>query len=476
MQQGHPDAAVWLNNYARLYVEQGRFQEAEPLADRAVAISDRGMAPSWVRFETYSLRATISWHLHHRDDAIADIERAMELAEQARSQSAGAEQERAGAFARFSGAFELMVAWQVELGDAAKALAAMERGRARSLLDEMNMGGAELQIGLSAAEREQVRRREGELQRRIAELEKRFSLAIQQPDAAATGAPSTHEAELAEARQALYDHYRDQRSTSPVYRNLLAVGAGPPRLSQIRRRLVREDGLVLAYLLGEKGGYLLSIGPKETRLTALAVDAQAAKVLGIEPGPLTAGRFRAVCSNDAHTGVVEQLARPDAAPATAARLAVLYNLLISAADRKAIAAGEVKRLIVVPDGPLALLPFEALVVERASGIRYLLDAGPPIVYAPSATVLYNLADRPPAPVQAGAAEQPVLTVADPVYGGAASPSAKPIERLAARSRYSAVGGALADLPYSGEESSWVAEAFKKRQIIFPAGRACFTIN
>ena len=60
------------------------------------------------------------------------------------------------------------------------------------------------------------------------------------------------------------------------------------------------------------------------------------------------------------------------------------------AEREAILNGELKRLIVVPDGPLAYLPYEALVVERAADPVYLLDVGPPIAYGPSATILYNL--------------------------------------------------------------------------------------
>ena len=52
-----------------------------------------------------------------------------------------------------------------------------------------------------------------------------------------------------------------------------------------------------------------------------------------------------------------------------------------------------KQLVVIPDGPLALLPFETLIVEPGESPKYLLDVGPPILYAPSATVLLNLAAR-----------------------------------------------------------------------------------
>jgi CHAT domain-containing protein len=387
----------------------------------------------------------------------------MDLAEQQRGQSGGAEQERAQHFSRFSGAFERMVSWQVELGDTAEALAAIERGRARSLLDDMNLGGAELQIGRPAAEREQLRKREAELKAKIAELEQAAN------DTATDDAKRQKlQTQLSDARAQLYDHFRQERSTSPVYRNLLSVSAGPPRLSQIQRRLVGDNGLLLVYLVGEEGSYVLAAGSHQASLTALVADETAAKKLAIEPGPLTSAKLRAVCANERHDGVVERLADSQGAKAATANLAVLWKLLVPEAERKALAEGKVKRLIVVPDGPLALLPFEALVVEPGENPRYLLDVGPPIVYAPSATVLYNLSDRK-TPGKAKADRSPVLTVGNPTYRAAKAPQVAAntggtLGQLAARSRYGSAGGTLAQLPYSGTESTWVAEAYKKQGI------------
>jgi CHAT domain-containing protein/Tfp pilus assembly protein PilF len=466
--QGHPDGAEILNNYAALLVQQNRHAEAEPLADRAIAIGERCRTRAWLRFASYSVRAVISWRLGQRNDAVADLERAMDLAEQARGQSGGAEQERAGNFAQFAGAFEQMVAWQVELGDAGKALGAIERSRARSLLDEMNLGGADLQVGLPATEREQLQRHEGELKSRIAQLEARLAAAHSATKAGAKVAEPVErlEADLAEARQALYDHSRDQRSTSPVYRNLLSVGTGSPRMSQLQRKLLGDDGLLLAYLLGDEGGYVVAIGPGSAGVTALTVDARAAKILGVEPGPLTAARLRAICANERHEGVVEQLARPATASAVTAQLAALWTVLVPPPQRQALTGGKIKKLIVVPDGPLALLAFETLVVEPGGkSPKFLLDVGPPILYAPSATVLYNLSERRAGKGAADQAAQPVLTVANPVYGAkrTAAPAGA-LDSLAARSRYGASGGVLAALPYSGDESSWVADVYKKQGI------------
>jgi CHAT domain-containing protein len=385
----------------------------------------------------------------------------MELAELERGQASGSERERAEFFGSFSGAFETMVAWQAELGDMNEVLAAIERGRARSLLDEINAGGANLHIGRTALEREQLRQRETELKSRIATLARQLDRAGKAPDAEKRGL----EDQLADARDALYQHYREQRSTSPVYRNLLSTGTGAPRLSQIQRRLVTSDGLLLVYLFGREGGYVLVVGGADARLVRLDVSPSAAVVLGVDSGSLTADRLHAILIGKAK-GVLQHLADPTAAKAAHPKLAALWQLLVPEPQRKELTGGRIRRLIVIPDGPLALLPFETLVVEPGEHPRYLLDVGPAILYGPSATVLLNLSERSvPAAASRG---EPVLTVGNPAYSGAAglvaSAADGKLSQLAARSRYSALGGKLTQLPYSGWESSWVADAFAKNEL------------
>ena len=94
------------------------------------------------------------------------------MAEQQRGKISGGENERAESFAKFGTAFERMVVWQAEMGDTAEVFQVIERAHARSLLDEIGMAGADIQIGRSASEREQSRQREREIRNRIAELDK----------------------------------------------------------------------------------------------------------------------------------------------------------------------------------------------------------------------------------------------------------------------------------------------------------------
>ena len=409
----HPNVAQGLVRLARLYADQGRYAEAEPLVDRATDLLEWKHGTPDAAIRAYQLRAELGWHAKRAGEAVADLRRAMDLAEQLRTQSSGAEHERAEFFGQFSGIFEQMVAWQLELGDMAEVLSAMERAHARSLLDDLRSAGADLNVGRPARQREEMLRRERELKMRVAGLE------AQREQAAEDQQRRRLDAELGEAREALYQFYRDQRSSSSVYRNLLASGGGSIRLSLLERQLRGRGGLLLAYLLGEKGGYVLSVGVGKPRVTALGIDAAAAKSLAIDAGPLTAKRVRAALVKADGTGVVQQLSRPRHAAEVAERLSVLWKVLVPEADREAISRGKAKRLVIVPDGPLALLPFETLVLQPGSNPQYLLDVDVPVVYAPSATVLYNLQMRLQAAGPAGT--PPVLVVGDPLYPAEAPP-------------------------------------------------------
>jgi CHAT domain-containing protein len=100
------------------------------------------------------------------------------------------------------------------------------------------------------------------------------------------------------------------------------------------------------------------------------------------------------------------------------------------------------------------------VVQTGENPRYLLDVGPAIEYAPSATILINLAERSEAKDAAG---WPVLTVGDPHYGQPALEGKRGDElaEVTPQSRYASLGGRLAALPYTKTEVGWVAQAFDR---------------
>lgn len=103
----------------------------------------------------------------------------------------------------------------------------------------------------------------------------------------------------------------------------------------------------------------------------------------------------------------------------------LFDVLVAPVDA---AAGRPSRLLVSPDGPLAFLPFAAL-LESRDGRAERLVASRDVALVPSATVLEALARE--AAVPRGRA---LVAVGDPDYGPAGGPALPPLPESAAEVR------------------------------------------
>jgi CHAT domain-containing protein/Flp pilus assembly protein TadD len=454
-----------LRTRANLYQDMERLGDARADVERAISILERaGVGPD-TRSGSYVTRAEIAWKQNRREAALADLQRALALIEEARLQASGGEQERAVYLARFSEEFETLLAWQLELNDTEGAFKTLERRRARTLLDEMSRERVDLLAGRSREEKQRLRDQRQELQGRIAALEREVGVAL--------GAATPNGAELdrlgaalGETRRRLYELYRDERSTNPLYRKITKE-ASSPTITEFREKCVSKNGLALLYQLGEKASYVLVVDAREARFVPLALDENAAKTLGTTAGPLTFERVKEiVIGKEQQPGVAKQLAtdprkmRQEERLLLTQRLAALWPILLPEAQRKALVAGGVEQLVILPDGPLALLPFETLVLEAADNPEYLLDRGPPILYGPSASVLYNLALRP-----AAEPTKPyhLVSVADPAYAsvGEAAPLGRdPLAAGTTRSRYAGIGGGFERLPFTKAESKAVVDAYK----------------
>jgi CHAT domain-containing protein/tetratricopeptide (TPR) repeat protein len=456
----HPDVALSLRNLAVTYRALNRLPDAESLLDRAITILDRTGASPGERAECYDLRARTRWQANHRSAALADLRAALDLATQQRGRTSGAERETSQAFGQHLRFFERMVSWQAELGDVAEAFAAAERARARSLLDQLELRGADLLARIPDSDSEPLRRRLRDAQIRTAALERELRLVEQDKGRSADQRRNTTDklgAELAEARQTVLDIYGDIRNVSPIYRLTVGKDRLPASLSAVHAWATQSKYLVLEYVLGSEASFLVVIPPSDEkpRVGKLLINDDQAKVLGVSAGALTADRARAALINDENTGILQLLSDANRTAQAVARLHALTEVLLPPAELEQLAGGKVKQLVILPDGALALLPFEALVVATDGQPRYLLDAGVPIAYGPSATVLLNLAERPAAPIPAGRA--PVLAVGNPAYSDRQSGSDETLQQLAAGSRYRSAGGRFTPLPYSETEVRWLTD-------------------
>ena len=218
----HPDVSYSALGLARLERARGRLDDAERWIDRAITVADRAGVSPGDRFRLYNFRAALAWQDGRRGEALADLREALRLADEQRGHVSGGALERTASFADYAEGYEQMVAWQAELGDVGEAVGAIERSRGRSLLDEIHMAGADIGAGRSAAEREQLRRQEAALKEMVARLEKQSARTGLDPAEA-----ERLRSDLTASRLRLYEHDRDARAASPVYRALLARGDRP---------------------------------------------------------------------------------------------------------------------------------------------------------------------------------------------------------------------------------------------------------
>ena len=432
-----------LVSLARVLGETGRWDEAGAVVERAVDLEQAWPVPWANRMEMWLVLAESLWRRGRQEEALAAVERSMESAELQRSQTSLSDTGRAHFFATFSECFEKKVEWEIARGNLGAAFATMERMRARAFLEELALSDR----GVMQSGSEADRRREVELKTEITRLEQQLDLAADE------GARVEISEALHYSQNLLANHWKEVRNADPVYRELISSGkqefAG---VEEVREVLLGERDVMLAYSFGHFGGYVAVITQKAMELRPIVLDEAQAETLGVAAGPLVDLRLREMMMNGKGDGIVERLADSARAAEVVPELAALWEVLIPAEVREDLIGGAYARLVVLPDGALSFLPLEALVVETADEeVRYLLDAGPPVMYGPSATVMLNLARRSD---DKGIEETPLLTLGDPAYRLAASGSS-----TRANTRLN-----LTRLPYSGRESQWVKEVFGKQGV------------
>jgi len=449
---------------AHAYERLERWAEAEACVERSRQIAEAGGESLLALYDIYYTQANIFWRAERREEALEVLRQALDIAEIQRQHSSGGEVDRATLFADCARGFDRMIGYQLELNDAAGAAQTIERFRARTLLDEMQMAGSDLLDGASAEARAATQQRYAQLQQQLAALSEKLH---QLPVDESRDKPNPQRQELlnavSAARERLYRHYRDVRSQSEVYRSFITRETKAPNLAEIQAKLAGEDCLVLSYFIGPINSYVVAIDGPSTKVFLLTTSPEIAKRLKIHPGPLyyTALQWLLVNAND--DGVLQQLSKPATAGGAAPRLAAMWELLVPAELRERSLSGTINRLVVLPDGPLALLPFECLVVNPSSEsprreTEYLLDVGPAISYGPSAAVLLNLLARPR--TERIGDQTSVLSVGDPAYSDVSATNSQQLntQRPSPQSR---LRSGFRRLPYSGTESRWVSEIFGK---------------
>ena len=288
---------------------------------------------------------------------------------------------------------------------AAEAFRITEQARARSLLDLLRETDAKFITGIPL---DLVKRKQENLERQqeIAETLTGIIVAPGEPKKKA----GDLESEL-DKLQTDYDEIENQiRLASPRYAAL--TGGQPLTLAEVQQKVLDDKTVLLEYSLGSEASYLWTADSQSLRLyklpPRLALDTLATSLRAqLIPSRLQR-RIVGIDVADPSRGLGVISASEDAAGFVAAANAV-YKAVVEPASAM---IGE-KRLLVVADGGLNYIPFEALVKSATSAdyssLPYLIKSNE-IVYAPSASVIGAIRQQGNKPTG-----RAMLIVADPVF-------------------------------------------------------------
>jgi tetratricopeptide (TPR) repeat protein len=440
--RSHFEVAATLTELARAESAVGGGANARAAANltRALTILDATQAYPETAIDARGLRAELARRRNDPAAARADLVAAAGLVESLRPRAGGGEATRATFLAKHAGVYEQLVDLLLSQGRVEEAFTWSERARGRALLDQLTSAGVDLRRGIPEPARSKLRARDTAARTALAEWQARTAFIVERDDLE----PDARRARLDEAQRELANAAAELRRVDEEAKNESSLwrssSGGEPATVDAARRLLSPGERIYAYQVGARASWLIEIAETGTAPVArrLTVGPAAARELGIAAGALTRAGLQKVLESPA--GLLSEVTRrpvPGFPDDTAGPLAALFDVLMPASSRAAWRSAHGS--IVLPDGPLSRLPFEALVARAGkdgAAPLYWIDEGPAIRYAVSATLLRALASRPSAGASGG-----LLSVADPDYGSSAS------------SRW-------ARLPGSARESEAVAVAFR----------------
>jgi CHAT domain-containing protein/predicted negative regulator of RcsB-dependent stress response len=334
---------------------------------------------------------------------------------------------------------------------AAEAFKVTEQSRSRSLLDLLSETGASITEGIPA---ELLKRKQDNLdqQQEIAEELTGISLAADKDKKK----PSDLESAL-EKLQTEFDDIENQiRTASPRYASLTA--GKPLSLAEVQANVLDDQTVLLEYSLGSEASYLWAVTksgvtiykmPGRTAIEKLATDLRAQlipsklqrRIVGID----------VMAESQRGLGISASPFAEDAASFIPASNA-LYKAVI---DPAGSVIGE-KRLLVVADGALNYVPFEALVKATDSAdyssLPYLIKSNE-IIYSPSASVVGAI--RQQGNNRTGRA---MLILADPVFNSNDARAHGTASSATADTRGLGIQSALSDV--AGQGAAPTAESAK----------------
>jgi CHAT domain-containing protein len=289
---------------------------------------------------------------------------------------------------------------------AAESFRIMEAGRARSLLDMLSDVNGQIAEGVPA---DLLKRKQDNLDRQqeIAAQLTGVSLGAEQKEK-----PAQLDADL-DKLQTEYDDIENQiRTASPRYAAL--TGAQPQSLTDVQQKVLDDGTVLLEYSLGSDNSYLFAVAPSSVSLFKLGPRSSLDKLATDFRAQLIPPKLqRRIVGIDVVADQQRGLGLAQGPSENLTAFVAAANALYKAALEPAAGVIGDKRLLVVADGALNYVPFEALVKTTDgadySSLSYLLKTNE-IVYAPSGSVVAAIRQQSNKP-----SGRNLLVIADPVF-------------------------------------------------------------
>ena len=419
-----------LNNLGLLHLKFGEVAKAKSAFERTLAIDQRTTTPN-VIWQAHSGLADAYSQLGDLDQAGKHYQTSIETIESVRAKLGG-EQEKAGFFQDKVEVYRKQIALlltprlkNTNSLNAAEAFRYSERARGRAFLDIL----AESRVDVEQNTPPDLKKRQLELQQRVSQLTTQL---IKERSQESNKQDQTKIAQLekglSQADVELADWLRDLRRHDPRY---AALKYPEPITLAAAQRMLDDQTTLLSFSLGETQSFLFALTRNDFQVKRLPSEATLRQ---------NVQKFLAAITDKNNPDTMEY--RRQALWLSQQLLQPVSGMLKG------------NKLLIVPDGVLHRLPFEALLLPGTSAqgdlrrLSYLIRRFA-ISYAPSASVLSELQNehKPRAPKK-------FIGFGDPVYEQRAEGLIVSTLRTAGATRLN-----FQPLPYSREEITGIAKLF-----------------
>jgi CHAT domain-containing protein/predicted negative regulator of RcsB-dependent stress response len=398
--------AIALNLHGDYLLRAGRKEQALDTYRRALSLSEK-VGDKGILITTLYNLARAYHDLGNHEVALSVIQQSLKIIEELRT-NLGSPEVRASYFSGVQKHYELCIDILMQLdllypgkGFGATALSINEKSRARSLLDLLGESHTDLRNGATA----QLLDREHELNGLLRSLAKYdMDLSLNKKDSAERAEVTRQMAKLRSEYQEIQAQLREHQSHLSLLERFEPIG-----LEQIQNQLLDTNTLLLQYALGAERSYLFAVTPNSFHAYPLpprkVIEDAASEIYKL---------FISRQGSDGQSDKDYQANVEAADKLLSEKASSLSQMLLGPVAQQLPG----KKLLLVTEGMLQYVPFEALPVpgaqEPAPGTQRspLLIETNEVAGTPSISTLAAIRAEKS---QAGSPDRLVAVIADPVF-------------------------------------------------------------